>query len=79
MIRRTMVLWIPDKEYTADSWGYVGGVPYVTKGQPSKTGISNNILGIDCSPPYQTFVEGITGYQFDVPNGKFKITLCFEE
>nr|WP_321487052.1 malectin domain-containing carbohydrate-binding protein [uncultured Draconibacterium sp.] len=75
----TKVLWIPDREYTPDSWGYVGGAPYVTKGQPAKTGISDNILGSDCDPLYQTFVEGISSYRFDVPNGKYKLTLCFQE
>ena len=75
----TKVLWIPDREYTPDSWGYVGGAPYVTKGQPAKTGISDNILGSDCDPLYQTFVEGINSYRFDVPNGKYKLTLCFQE
>ncbi|WP_346864068.1 glycoside hydrolase family 2 TIM barrel-domain containing protein [uncultured Draconibacterium sp.] len=73
------VLWIPDKEYTANSWGYIGGTPYITAGQRPKTGISNNILGTECDPLYQTFVEGLSSYKFDVPNGKYKITLCFQE
>ncbi len=77
--RNCRVLWMPDKEYTPKSWGYIGGSPYVTEGKPPKTGISKNILGTDCNPLYQTFVEGITGYRFDVPDGKYKLTLCFQE
>jgi len=73
------VLWIADKEYSPDSWGYIGGAPHMTAGRNPKTGISDNILGADCNPLYQTFVEGIESYKFDVPNGKYKLTLCFQE
>ncbi len=73
------VLWIADRGYSPDSWGYIGGAPHMTAGRNKKTSISDNILGTDCDPLYQTFVEGIESYKFDVPNGKYKLTLCFQE
>jgi len=73
------VVWIPDRKYSSKSWGYVGGAPYTIQQRQIKTGISENILGTDNDPLFQTFVEGITGYRFDVPDGKYKLTLCFQE
>ncbi len=75
----TKIMWIPDREYTPKAWGYVGGAPYTVKQRQLKTGISQNILGTDCNPLFQTFDEGITSYRFDVPDGKYKLTLCFQE
>ena len=49
------------------------------KGRQLKTGISNDILLTECNPLFQTFVQGIEGYRFDVPDGKYRITMCFVE
>ena len=73
------VLWIADREYTPKAWGYVGGAPHVVKQRQLQTGISQNILGTDCNPLFQTFVEGVKSYRFDAPDGKYKLTLCFQE
>ncbi len=75
----TKVMWIPDRAYTPKSWGYVGGVPFTKNDRQLKTGISQKILGTDCNPLFQTFVEGIKSYRFDVPDGKYRLTLCFAE
>ncbi len=73
------VLWIPDQEYKERSWGYVGGAPYTVQRRQLTTGISQNIKGTDRNPLFQTFVEGLTGYQFDVPDGNYRVTLHFTE
>ena len=75
----TEVMWIPDRDYDRGSWGYVGGAPYAVQGRQLRTGISQDIKGTDCNPLFQTFVEGITSYRFDVPDGLYNITLCFVE
>lgn len=74
------VLWMADREYTPGLWGYQGGKPLIrTGGRQPKAGISDNILGTDSNPLFQTFNEGIEGYQFDVKDGHYEITLCFVE
>ncbi len=75
----TKVMWIPDRQYTEKSWGYIGGAPYTVQRRQLQTGVTQNILGTDCNPLFQTFVEGITGYRFDVPDGQYKLTLLFQE
>ncbi|XOV91056.1 MAG: glycoside hydrolase family 2 TIM barrel-domain containing protein [Bacteroidota bacterium] len=75
----TKVLWIPDQAYEENSWGYVGGAPYTVQRRQLTTGISQDIDGTDCNPLFQTFVEGLSGYQFDVPEGNYKVTLNFTE
>ncbi len=76
---KTKVLWIPDRKYTPKTWGYVGGEPYATQRRQRITGISQNVLGTEMDPVFQTFVEGIKNYRFDVPDGQYKLTLCFQE
>lgn len=75
----TKSIWIPDREYSKGSWGRVGGKIYERIDRQHKVGISQNIMGTDCNPLYQTFVEGIEAYRFDVPDGVYTITLCFIE
>ena len=73
------ILWIPDRPYSERSWGYVDGAPYTVQQRQLKTGIDDNILGTNNDPLYQTFVEGLSRYQFDVPDGSYMLTLCFQE
>ena len=75
----TGVIWIPDKVYDGEGWGRIGGEIMEKKGRQLKTGISNDILLTECNPLFQTFVQGIEGYRFDVPDGKYRITMCFVE
>jgi beta-galactosidase len=75
----TKTMWMPDRKYSPNSWGYTGGAPYITKQRQVVTGIADNILGTDADPLFQTFLEGVTGYRFDVADGKYKLTLCFQE
>lgn len=74
----TGTVWIPDVEYNG-YWGRIGGVRNEKAGRQMKVGISNNIFNTDCNPLYQTFTEGVEGYRFDVPDGTYRVTLCFVE
>ena len=76
---KRQVMWIPDRKYTPNSWGFVGGAPYTIQQRQLKTGIDDNILGTNIDPLFQTFVEGLESYRFDVPDGKYVLTLCFQE
>ncbi|MGN6531297.1 MAG: glycoside hydrolase family 2 TIM barrel-domain containing protein, partial [Ginsengibacter sp.] len=75
----TEVIWNPDREYVKGSWGRIGGAIKEKNDRQFKVGISQNILGTDFNSLYQTFVEGIEKYRFDVKDGVYRITLCFVE
>jgi beta-galactosidase len=70
---------MPDREYVKGSWGRIGGKVKEKNDRQLKVGISQNILGTNCNSLYQTFVEGIEKYRFDVKDGAYRITLCFVE
>ena len=70
------VIWIPEKEYTAGSWGYVGGKAYSKKTKNANQPASDlDILVTTNDPVYQTARIGLTGFKLDVPDGKY--TICF--
>jgi len=74
------VLWMPDRKYTTGLFGYIGGAPLIkTGGRQPKTGISDDILGTENDPLFQTFNEGIESYRFDVKEGLYEVTVCFVE
>lgn len=76
----TKKLWLADRTYTPGLWGYVGGKPRIqTGGRQNKTGISNDILGTQNDPLFQTFVEGIQSYRFDVKQALYEVEICFTE
>ncbi len=72
--------WIPEQVYKEGSWGYVGGQVFMVKGSTrTGYGTTKDILGTDADPIYQTQRTGIEQFRFDVPNGKYEITLHFAE
>ncbi len=75
----TRVVWLPDRVYAPGSWGRIGGAIREKNDRQFKVGISQNILGTNSNALYQTFVEGIEKYRFDVKDGVYRITLCFVE
>ena len=76
----TETLWMPDREYSTGLWGYKGGAPLIrTGGRKPKPGTSNNILGVNNDPLFQTYNEGIEGYQLDVEDGIYEVMVCFVE
>lgn len=72
--------WLPEKAYTKGSWGYVGGEVYKMPGNPLiPYGTNKLIKGTENDPIYQTQREGIEAFIFDVPDGKYELTLHFAE
>ncbi|QYA24173.1 glycoside hydrolase family 2 [Gramella sp. MT6] len=70
-------IWISDQEFSGD-FGYVGGESF----QQSKNkfqGTAANIKGTDKEPLFQTMREGIDSYKFEVPKGKYRVSLLFTE
>lgn len=62
--------WVPDKEYTSGSWGYIGGESSST--QTEITGTTDN-------PLYQTLRVSPDMYRFDVQNGQYEVELLFAD
>lgn len=74
------LIWLPGKEYRENNWGNTGGKPYVMKNtnrQPYGSDIQ--VYGTDYDPVFQTKLEGIEQYRFDVPDGYYEIILHFVE
>jgi len=73
-------VWLPEQEYKPGSWGYVGGHVYALKGGGRQSfGTDKNITGTDDDPIYQTQRVGLDGFNFDVADGDYDITLHFAE
>jgi beta-galactosidase len=77
---KTGQTWIPEQPYKAGSWGYTGGQSFVIKGSTrTGYGTTKDILETEADPIFQTQRTGIEQFRFDVPNGKYEITLHFAE
>ena len=86
-------VWQPDHEYLPDRkashseainsfvWGFTGGTPYVRKTEHGPLPASDvTILGAPgYEPVYQTARLGIKSFRADVPDGRYKVTLCLAE
>ena len=74
------VIWIPEKEYTAGSWGYIGGKAYQKKTRFGVQPASDlNILGTNNDPVFQTMREGLKEFKLDVPDGKYTVSFYWAE
>ncbi|ASK28922.1 beta-galactosidase [Chryseobacterium sp. T16E-39] len=71
--------WIPEKEYTAGSWGYVGGNIYKEDEKGERYGSRRNILGTAYDAIYETQRVGLKAFKADVPDGLYELTLHFAE
>lgn len=73
-------IWLPSKAYEPNSWGHLGGEAFKIKNSGRMAyGSDKNIIGTQNDPIYQTQQLGIEGYQFNVPKGKYEISLHFAE
>jgi len=63
-------LWAADREYKPGGWGYIGGLVYST---------ANAIANTEDDLLYQSERWGDFYYLFDIPNGKYRVTLRFAE
>jgi beta-galactosidase len=72
--RTSQTCWIPEQEYTAGSWGYIGGEAFKPK---TKNGIipssDLDIYNTNQDPIFQTQRIGIKEFKADVPDGKYLI------
>lgn len=76
----TNVIWMPDQPYRKGSFGHTGGKPYqLRNSQRTPFGTDKAIALTDNDPVYQTQQVGIEAYRFDVPVGKYELTLNFAE
>jgi beta-galactosidase len=75
--------WIPDKAYTIGSWGYQGGKVWDTWPTASwngiREGIHKPVANTANEPLYQTFVQGISAWRADVPDGIYRVKLLLCE
>ena len=80
---KTTEQWMPDKPYSKGTWGYVGGE--VWNSWPSaawngiREGIHRPIANTDNEPLFQTFVQGLSVWKADVPEGKYLVTVLLAE
>ncbi|MDZ7262428.1 MAG: malectin domain-containing carbohydrate-binding protein, partial [candidate division KSB1 bacterium] len=65
-------LWSADQPYTPGSWGYVGG---------NSTETTDPIANTDDDPLFQKYRYSTTtfSYQFDLPDGFYKVRMLFVE
>lgn len=72
--------WLPEQPYQKGSWGYLGGEVFKMPGNPLiPYGTNKLIKGTENDPVYQTQRTDIEAFTFDVPNGKYELTLYFAE
>jgi beta-galactosidase len=80
---RSKAQWMPDKPYSKGNWGYVGGE--IWNSWPSvawngiREGIHKPFANTQNHPLFQTFVQGLSAWKADVPDGKYRVTLLLSE
>ncbi len=65
-------MWIEDRPYQKGSFGFISGNSKVFD---RKTVITNTAD----EPLLYSYRDSIHGYRFDVPDGKYRLSLCFAE
>ena len=72
--------WLPAQAYTPGSWGYIGGEVYKMKNNKRQSfGSDISISNTQLDAVYATQQVGIDEFRFDVPDGKYSLTLLFSE
>jgi len=78
--KENSTIWLPEKEYSAGSWGYVGGTNYVKRTKYGQQPASDsNINGTTNDPIFQTMRTGIQAFKADVPDGEYTVSLYFSD
>lgn len=73
-------IWLPEKEHSTGSWGYVGGINYVKRTRHGQQPASDsNIYGTTNDPIFQTMRTGIQAFRADVPDGEYTVSLYFAD
>ncbi|MDR1810259.1 MAG: DUF4982 domain-containing protein, partial [Prevotella sp.] len=74
------IVWLPEKEYSPGSWGYLGGKSYAKQTRYGRQPASDaNILNTSIDPVFQTMRQGIESFKLDVPDGEYTVSLYFAE
>lgn len=74
------IIWIPEKEYSSGSWGYIGGKKYAKQTRHGEQPASDaDILNTNIDPVFQTMRRGIKSFKLDVPDGNYTVCLYFAE
>ena len=81
--RKDKIAWIPEKEYSKGSWGYVGGEANRPLASDKKSTLPAT-MDIDFpntenDPLWQTQRKGLEAFKADVPDGKYCVMLYFAE
>jgi beta-galactosidase len=68
-------VWLEDREYIPGGWGavtpdFIGGYGWMK---------NNWVNDTEEDPLYQTYRKGMSAYRFDVPDGRYRVTLRFAE
>ncbi|WP_433902069.1 glycoside hydrolase family 2 TIM barrel-domain containing protein [Sphingobacterium puteale] len=72
--------WFPDQAYRKGSWGYIEGEKYRLKNTGRENlGSDTNIHGTWDDPLFQTQLQGLAHYRFDLSQGVYEIELIFAE
>lgn len=71
-------IWISDQAFQNNDFGYVGGEVFQQNSSKFQ-GTASNIKVTTKEPLYQTMREGLQAYKFDVPEGKYRISLLMAE
>ncbi|TWU27573.1 glycoside hydrolase family 2 TIM barrel-domain containing protein [Bythopirellula polymerisocia] len=66
-------IWIPDQSYQSGGWGHVAGKPRELSAEGSRKSV--DVFNTDEDPLYQSFLVGINQYRFDLPDGRYRVTL----
>lgn len=78
--KQKSTIWLPEKEYSVGSWGYVGGTNYVKRTRHGQQPASDSdIYGTTNDPIFQTMRTGIQAFKADVPDGEYTVSLYFAE
>jgi beta-galactosidase len=66
-------VWMPDQVYQSGSFGWIQSDPL----KAYRSVITHHIQGSNKDAIFQTRQNNITGYKFDVPNGKYELELLY--
>ena len=78
--RKGGVVWLPEKEYTSGSWGYIGGRTFGAGTKHNQLPASDlDIWGTVDDPIFQTTRTGIEAFKLDVPDGEYTISFYWAE
>lgn len=78
--RDANLIWVPEKEYTPGSWGYIGGHAYRPQTRHGSLPAADvDIAETNQDPLFQTQRVDLNAFKLDVPDGKYVVYLYWAE